>query len=42
MKLISILDKIDFKGKDMFELKDPIQNDGTDDAYKHYFVYQYC
>lgn len=32
---------MDFKQRDLFEFKDYVQNDGTNDYYKHFLVYQY-
>lgn len=41
MKCINVLSIMDFKQRDLFEFKDYVQNDGTNDYYKHFLVYQY-
>lgn len=34
--------RVEFKRwRDLFELKDQVQGDGTNDYYKHFAVYQY-
>ena len=38
---IQVLSRLDFKYRDLFEFKDYVQNDGTNDYYKHFLVYQY-
>jgi hypothetical protein len=39
MKCINVLSIMDFKQRDLFEFKDYVQNDGTNDYYKHFLVY---
>jgi hypothetical protein len=34
-----MLGKIDFRYRDLFERKDLVQNDGTNDYYKHFLIY---
>lgn len=41
MKSVSVLQKVDFPFRDLFERKDYVQNDGTNDPHKHFLVYQY-
>lgn len=43
MDIVSYIDKDfgEFNGKYLFENKDIVQNDNTDDSYKHFFIYHY-
>lgn len=39
MQAVRVLQKVDFKQRDLFERKDFVQSDGTNDPYKHFFLF---
>ena len=41
MQAINLLQLLDLPKRDLFERKDLVQHDGTNDPYKHFILYQY-
>jgi hypothetical protein len=41
MRCIGNLSRVEFRERDLFERKDFVHNDGTNDSYKHFFQFQY-
>ena len=41
MASINVLQHFELKQRDLFERKDLVQNDGTNDPYKHFLIHQY-